>query len=120
MVNIEDETYTRPRPTYEIKFMRPQLTSVYFQVKLRRGAVLGADSLVKSTIIEAFGKKGRRKIGSTLYAIEYVSELINKLPKDHLLDIKIGLTPSNYVDSIELGIDQYPILSGDNIKVILA
>ncbi|ATW45315.1 baseplate J/gp47 family protein [Glaesserella parasuis] len=117
-VNVEDDSYTVPRPVYEIKFMRPNLTPIYFQVKLRTGSVIGSAELVKSTIKNTFDKQNRRKIGSTLYAIEFVSDVVNALPKDHLLDIKIGKSKSVYADSIELGIDQYPTLTESNISVV--
>ncbi|MDO9914383.1 baseplate J/gp47 family protein [Glaesserella parasuis] len=117
-VNVEDDSYTVPRPVYEIKFMRPNLTPIYFQVKLRTDSVIGSAELVKSTIKNTFDKQNRRKIGSTLYAIEFVSDVVNALPKDHLLDIKIGKSKSVYADSIELGIDQYPTLTESNISVV--
>lgn len=117
-VNIEDDSYTVPKPTYEIRFMRPNLTPIYFQVKLRTGAIIGSSELVKSAILNAFNRQSRRKIGSTLYAIEFVSNVADALPKDHLLDIKIGKSKSSYTDSIELGIDQYPTLTDANISVV--
>lgn len=117
-VNVEDDNYTAPKPTYEIRFMRPNLTPIYFQVKLRTGAIIGSSELVKSAILNAFNRQSRRKIGYTLYAIEFVSNVADALPKDHLLDIKIGKSKSLYTDSIELGIDQYPTLTESNISVV--
>lgn len=118
-IDITDDNYQIPKPTYKIKFMRPTSTPIYFQVKVRRGAQVDYENTVKQAIINEFNNETINRIGQTLYAMEYSKAVINALTGSNLLDIDVSLTSSNYGDYVELGIDQYPTVSADNIKVLL-
>ncbi|OBX10421.1 bacteriophage protein [Gallibacterium salpingitidis] len=118
-VNVTDDNYQTPKPTYEVKFMRPNPTPIYFRVKVRQGAQLNYESAVKEAIINAFSRETLNKIGSQLYAMTYASDIITALSGSKLLDIDVSLSRDNYADYVELGIDQYPIVSSDSIEVIL-
>lgn len=117
-VTVTDDTYTDPKPSYEIQFMRPSAVPIYFQVKLKQGAVQGSEELVKSSLVRTFEKGNKNKIGSTLYAVEFVADLVKSLPDEHLLDVKISLNRTAYTDSVEVGIDQYPAISAQNVSVV--
>lgn len=117
-VTVTDERYLTPKPSYQIKFQRPDDLPIYFQIKVKRGADLNIDSLVKNTIVNTFNAN-RVKIGSTIYSMGYISSLIDAVGKEYLLEVKVGKSLGNYSDSIEVGIDQYPTISQENIKVII-
>ncbi|MGV7078504.1 baseplate J/gp47 family protein [Testudinibacter sp. P80/BLE/0925] len=119
IVTIKDDTYHEPKPTYEIKFMRPTPLPIYFQVKLKTGALEGYSAMAKESIKTAFNGKNKAKIGSIIYAISYVSFLVNDLSGSHLLDVKVGKSKGSYSDSVEIGINQYPTIADANIEVIL-
>ena len=118
-VNITDDNYTDPKPTYEIKFMRPSGIPIYFEVKLKRGSVIGSDLLVKETLTKSFQSLNKSKIGATIYAVEFVADLVKALPNDHLLGVKVGLQSNSYTESVTVGIDQYPTISAENVNVVL-
>lgn len=117
-ITVTDNTYTDPKPTYEIQFMRPNTMPIYFQVKLKRGAVIGSEQTVKEVIPKTFQRLSKSKIGATLYAVEFVSDLVKALPEEHLLDVKVGLNQSAYTDTVTVGIDQYPTIAAENINVV--
>lgn len=118
-VTVTDDSYTEPKPSYTIQFMRPTGIPIYFEVKLKRGAVIGSEQTVKETIAKSFQLLSKSKIGATIYAIEFVSDLVKALPSDHLLDVKVGLTNRDFAETITVGIDQYPTISAQNVKVVL-
>lgn len=118
-ITVTDDNYQTPKPTYEIKFMRPSSTPIYFRVKVRQGAQLDYENAVKQAIISTFQKETLNKIGSQLYAMSYANEIITALSGSKLLDIDISLSNDNYADYVELGIDQYPVISEENISVVL-
>lgn len=118
-VNVTDNNYTDPKPTYEVKFMRPSGIPIYFEVKLKRGSVIGSDLLVKETLTKSFQSLSKSKIGATIYAVEFVADLVKALPNDHLLGVKVGLQSNSYTESVTVGIDQYPTISAENVNVVL-
>lgn len=118
-ITVKDDIYTEPKPSYEIKFMRPNPLPIYFQVKIKSGAVTGYAEMVKESIKTAFDGENKAKIGSVIYAISYVSFLVRDLVGSHLMDVKVSKTEGSYSDSVQIGIDQYPTISSSNIEVIL-
>lgn len=118
-VIVTDDSYTEPKPTYEIQFMRPIAVPIYFNVKLKRGAVAGSAQLVKETITKSFQALSKSKIGATIYAVEFVADLVKSLPSDHLLNVSVGLRNGNYSETVTVGIDQYPTIAAENVNVVL-
>lgn len=118
-ITITDDRYPVPKPTYEIQFMRPNATPLYFRVKVKRSIVGNYATLVKDEIVRAFNHENKAKIGEEIYAISYVSGLVNILGAGYLLDVDVGLNQTSYADSVQLGIDQYPTISAENIRVEL-
>lgn len=117
-VTVKDNRYQEPKPSYEIKFQRPASLPVYFQVKVKRGADLNAEQIIKQSIIETF-KNSRLKIGSTIYAMAYIADLVGVIGKEYLLEVKLGQARNQYADTLEVGIDQFPTISVENISVVL-
>lgn len=119
-INIEDDLYHKPRPSYEIKFMRPENVPIYIQVKIRRGAEQGYEDIVKNAILEHSQRDVSDKIGGFIYGMDYSTSIIKALSSNtKLLDIDVSKSKGNYQDSLQLGIDQYPLITAENISVVL-
>lgn len=109
--------------TNTIKFNRPSAYSIKFSVDIKDSPLLPTDTidLVKQSILDSFnGKNGfeRARIASTIYSSQYYAPIAILDPNIKLLSIKTGHTTAN-LDSIDVGIDQYPSLSISNISVNL-
>lgn len=117
-ITLYDETYTDPKPSYQVSFMRPTPTNVYFKVKVRRDtAIIGYEEAVRKAIV-SFNKEKTAKIGSTLYAIQYVPAVIAALPNSNVLSVEIGASFDRLGEEVTFGIDQHPIVSNENIMVV--
>ena len=109
--------------TNTIKFNRPTSYTIKFSADIKNSTLLPSNTvdLVKQSIIDSFnGKNGfeKARIGSTIYAAQYYSPIAQLDSNIKLLSLKTGHTTAN-LDSIEVGIDQYPATSLANITVNL-
>lgn len=118
-ITIEDDNYSAPKPSYEVKFMRPEPTPVFFKVKIERGAPIGYQQTVQKAIIDTFvNGDGRARIGSKIYAMRFIEPVNKSSDTINILDIEISLNKGDWKNSILLGIDQQPVISSENIEVI--
>ena len=113
-ITVCDHSYSDPKPAYQVAFMRPAELSVYFRIKIERGAFVGAETAIKQAVIASF--KGR--IGANLYAIGYVAPVVQAVPNVHVLDVEIGLSAGSMGNSVAVGIDQMPVVRAENIEVV--
>lgn len=122
-VTIQDKEYTWPYPEYLYTFNRPTPTPVKFKVTIANSASLPATIIqdTKNAVIATFtGENGaqRARIGGKIFASHYyaaVSQISNTVS---ILQIKVGITLPN-LDSVDLGIDQSPSISSDDVQVEL-
>lgn len=117
-VIVTDDNYDNPKPTYRISFVRPVDTPLFFKVKIKRGLVVDYVNDMKEAIKQQFDNASRRKIGKFFYAMNYVSSIIKALPHDYLLDVEVSSDGENFFNQVQLGIDQYPVLSVENIILV--
>ena len=117
-ITIYDDTYTEPKPTYQVSFMRPSAVPIYFRIKIKHGSALGYQDTIKKAIIKAFNGENKAGIGGTVYAMRYVSAISQALSTSQILDIEVGLSKSRMSNSASVGIHQYPVISADNIEVV--
>lgn len=73
--------YSAPLPTYNITFERPPALPIFFAVNIANNSQVPANAItqVQNAIINAFGGGDggqRARIGSTIYALRYVSPII--------------------------------------------
>lgn len=124
-VTIEDkEGYSWPYPTYTYKFNRPTPRPVLFSVRLANSAALPANivAATKDAIIQTFtGANGaqRARMGGKIFASNFYAPVANIGPTVSIVQIRIGYTTAD-VDSLDVGIDEYPTIDADNISVILS
>jgi uncharacterized phage protein gp47/JayE len=123
-VVVTDNSYTPPKPTYEITFNRPTELPIFFRVELTDSAGLPSDieAQVKAAIIAAFnGADGsaRIRIGGLILASKFVGPVSNIGDEVSILSILIGTVGPGALNSIQAGIDQAPTVDEADITVIL-
>lgn len=106
-----------------ITFQRPTSLAIKFDVDIKNSASLPANivDLVQAAIVSAFnGKDGgeRARIGQTIYASRFYCPVGAIDSSVKTINIKVGTTTAN-LDSIDVGIDEYPTISKTNITVNL-
>lgn len=114
-----------PYPTYTVKWVTPTSTPIYFAVDIVNNANVPENitTLVRAAILTAFnGQDGgsRARIGSTLYAGRYFAGISAIGNGVELLSVGIGTSASPSATALNLGIDQLPTLSADDITVTLS
>jgi len=106
-----------------ITFERPVSLAIKFDVEIKASALLPSNiiDLVKSAIVDSFnGKDGgeRARIGQTIYASRFYCSVGAIDSSVKTISIKVGTTTAN-LDSVDVGIDQFPTVSKTNIIVNL-
>ncbi len=124
VVTVTDESYTPPKPTYQIRFNRPDPLPIFFRVELTDSSSLPSniEQLVKDAIIASFnGADGspRIRIGGVILASKFYTPVNRIGPEVSILSILIGIVTPGAVNAITAGIDQAPTVSEDDITVIL-
>lgn len=116
-VTVHDEIYAHPKPSYSISFTRPASAPIYFRVKVQSGGALGYEKMMKDALVEAFKKRGKSKIGATIYAVDFVAPLA-VIDGVNLISVEVGLSSGTYSSHVTANIDKIPILSSENIQVV--
>ncbi|MCH7381598.1 MULTISPECIES: baseplate J/gp47 family protein [Acinetobacter] len=121
-VTVTDDSYSYPKPTYEVKFQRPALTPVLIEVQIAMNALLPSNinDLVKAAVISTFnGSDGgaRARIGGTIFASRFYAGISKIDARVEILQVLLGLTSAN-ATSVALGIDQAPTISESQITVV--
>lgn len=117
-ITVEDKNYHAPRPSYRVSFCRPRNLPIFFRVTVERDTSPTLEQEIKQAVINAFSADPRAKIGSNIYAMPYVHQLMNALPNVTLLDVQVGLSAQKISNVVTVGIDQTPIISPANIEVL--
>lgn len=101
LVTVTDDNplYNPPRPTYEVRFERPEAVTVIFLVTLATNASVPANALafVQAAIVAAFaGADGgpRARIGDTIFASRFYAPIAALGSWAQILTLKIGCSNS--------------------------
>lgn len=120
----DDSALAQPYPEYQILFNRPASIPILYEVKIRKDALLPQDivSLIQNAIVNAFNGLvegfARERIGDLIYASSYYSVVSAVSARVSIISILIGTeTPNQTI--LEMGIDQVPLITPDNITVTL-
>lgn len=123
-VVVQDtDGYSFPYPEYTITFNRPTPTSVKFSVQIANSPALPSTIIqdVKTAITQTFtGENGaqRARIGGKIFASNFYAAVAQISAAVSIIQIKVGLSTAN-LDSIDIGIDQYPTIDDADIAVSL-
>lgn len=123
-VVVTDNSYTPPKPSYNITFNRPDPLPIFFNVQLTDSTSLPSniEQLVKDAIIAAFtGADGspRVRIGGLILASKFYTAVNRIGPEVSILSILIGTSGPGALNSITAGIDQAPTVAEADITVTL-
>ena len=124
MVYDDSSYYAQPYPTYTVKFTRPTLIPIFFTITIAKndGVPNDAAMQISNKVVAAFaGADGgtRATIGSLLLASRYYAGILNLGNWSEIITVKIGLSASDYNDSLQINIDQMPVVSMSNINVLI-
>jgi hypothetical protein len=97
LVTVTDDNplYNPPRPTYAVRFERPEAVTVVFLVTLATNPSVPADALqqIQNAIVLAFaGVDGgpRARIGDTIYASRFYAPIANLGSWAQIITLKLG------------------------------
>lgn len=123
-VVVQDtDGYSYPYPQYTITFNRPTPTPVKFAVQIANSTALPSTIIqdVQTAITQTFtGENGaqRARIGGKIFASNFYAAVAQISSAVSIIQIKVGLSTAN-LDSIDIGIDQYPTIDDADIAVTL-
>ena len=123
-VVVQDtDGYSYPYPQYTITFNRPTPTPVKFAVQIVNSPALPSTIIqdVKTAITQTFtGENGaqRARIGGKIFASNFYAAVAQISAAVSIIQIKVGLSTAN-LDSVDIGIDQYPTIDDADIAVTL-
>lgn len=125
-VTITDSSsgYSPPYPSYTVNFERPVALPIYFAVSLANGPAVPSDAIVqvKAALAAAFaGEDGgqRARIGSTVYALRFVSAIEALGSWARVIVLTIGISASPTGSSVTADINEMPTLDQAHIAVSL-
>lgn len=121
-VSVQDSVnYAAPYPTYQVRFVRPLPTTVYFTINVANLSTLPIDYItqIQSAVASAFANGytsvdssiviQRARIGGQILAAEYLA-IVQALGNIAPVSAFVGTTASPASgDSLILGIDQQPV-----------
>lgn len=106
-IEIEDEQYSSPRPKYKIKFQRPTNYTLTLKVTYKSGSQVTVEQDIQNALTAYLDAKSDRRIGCTIYALEFVEAINGAINGDNkLLDVQIK-SNGQIVNILELNNDQY-------------
>ena len=121
---VEDTSgYSIPVPAYQVNFINPASTPIYFAVSLAASILLPANivTLVQQAVIAQFTGQAqgslRERIGAQILASRYFAPIQAIGNEVSILTITIGFNSSVGNASLQMGIDQEPTISATNIAV---
>ena len=111
--------------SYQI--VRPTPTNVYIKVKINETSTTPAtiEDDIKNALLDDFNgldaNSGnlRRGMGQTIYASSFSVALIKTAGVSDLVSVEIGRSAGTYTNSVAMGADEEPILTADNISVVI-
>ena len=109
------------------QIVRPTPTNVYIEVTINETSTTPAtiEDDIKNALLSDFNgldaNSGnlRRGCGQTVYASSFSVALIKTAGVSDLVSIEIGRTAGTYTNSVVMDADEEPILTADNINVVM-
>ena len=123
-VTVEASGYSGLPPSYVVKFERPDPLTIKFAVTLVNDPRLPASivTMVENAIVAQFSGQtpvNRERIGSNIYANNYMGAMYALSPFVRVVSLLIG-TSTATLETVSIGIDQYPTIDSANIAVTLS
>lgn len=122
----QSEGYSPPYPVYQVSFQTPEPLSIRFSVNIVGSTLVPSDALsqIRDAIIAAFaGEDGgpRARIGSRILASRFYTPVATLGSWAQIVSIEIGTEPEPpTLFEVVAQIDQVPVVSADDITLILS
>lgn len=121
--NVLDMSYSAPQPSYAVSYEIPAPLPVLFAIQILNNPTLPSNivALVQAAVIAQFnGTNGasRARIGGTVFASSYFGPIASVATNVLLVSVQVGTSVAN-ANSVQIGIDQSPSISAENIAVTL-
>lgn len=121
--NVLDMSYSAPQPSYAVSYQIPAPLPVLFAIQIVNNPTLPSNivALVQAAVIAQFnGTNGasRARIGGTVFASSYFGPIASVSTNVLLVSVQVGTSVAN-ANSVQVGIDQSPSISAENIAVTL-
>lgn len=122
-VTVIDPAYDYPQPNYDITFNRPTNTPIKFAINIQNNPRLPANiiELVRNAVMLAFvGADGgqRARMGGIVFASRYYQAISSTSPYVVIRSVLVGTVTADQ-PLVEIGIDQEPTLTANDIAVNL-
>ena len=120
-VIADTENFPIRPPTYKVKFLRPALVPVFFQVTVANRDLLSyQDSeAVKEAIIKAFSSgTAKATIGQPVIASKFICPVAAAIPHLSIVSLKISKEQENWLDMLNIGVDEFPTTTTYQIKIV--
>lgn len=120
-VIADTENFPIRPPTYKVKFLRPALVPVFFQVTVADRDLLSyQDSeAVKDAIIKAFSSgTAKATIGQPVVASKFICPVAAAIPHLSIVSLKISKEQENWLDMLNIGVDEFPTTTTYQIKIV--
>lgn len=116
-ITVYDTSYGTNPPSYDIKILRPDFLDVYLQVTvLDLAKVTVADQTeIRNKILSSLSSGAlKARIGKTVIPSAYMCGL----PSVGIVSIKVSTDNTTWVDTLPVGIDQYPSIDQFRISIV--
>lgn len=122
-LQVLDTDYSLPQPSYPVSFEIPAPLSVFFQVSIVNNPALPSNltQLIQAAIIAQFnGTNGsqRARIAALILATSYYGVIAQTSTLIQIVSVTVGAAAAPTGASLQLGIDQAPSISAENITVV--
>ena len=120
-VIADTENFPVRPPTYKVKFLRPALVPVFFQVTVADRDLLSyQDSeAVKEAIIKAFSSgTAKATIGQPVIASKFICPVAAAISHLSIVSLKISKEQENWLDMLNIGVDEFPTTTTYQIKIV--
>lgn len=113
------------KPSYDITFLRPTSTPIYFDVQIEKDNALPSNiiMLVKQRISDLlngnYNNRQREVIDGTIYASRYYVAIQDLSDAVNIISITIGFNSDTGKNFLKLGVDQFPVVADETITVTL-
>ena len=121
-VTVYDNDVLAVEPVdYEVKFLRPNAVTLRFKVEISDPLAMSYEDeqAIKNAIINTLKNgKNRARIAQNIRVVQYIPAIINA---SDLEVVNVSISVDNgvtWVDQVQLGVDQFPVVTAFDIEVI--
>lgn len=116
--------YSYPQPAYNVSFEIPTPLPIFFEIKIINAPSLPSNivELVQAAVIAQFsGTNGAvmARIGSLILATSFFGPVAASAANVLIVSVAVGTAANPTGTQVQVGIDQTPTITADNIAVVL-